>query len=286
VKHFLRIHKGEGKPYKPRVKRIGRIPQWSDFRNLKISSPVNDIRNQTARIKKCSYCLAKQKGNSYNKENPYKKQYKISPRKNVDELLTFEELDKSIGKICTCAELNQEDLVHEGKKPFHCSICNAGYKFEKNLIQHIQSVHERIMYDCPSCEGCFSAKESLEKHVSRFHGEKVLNELRTQRQIASVHDGKKLENEKSYAEEHELKKHTENVHEAVKTHVENESFNEKEVETRKKLKKELTENGFILCEKDTCQMGYLSIAGFKKHQNKCTGFMKDGVSYTFYFGFS
>ena len=192
VKHFLRIHKGEGKPYKPRVKRIGRIPQWSDFRNLKISTPDNDIRNQTARIKKCSYCLAKQKGNSYNKENPYKKEYKVSPRKNVDELLTFEELDKSIGKICTCAELNQEDLVHEGKKSFHCSICNAGYKFEKNLIQHIQSVHERIMYDCPSCEGCFSAITSLEKHVSRFHGEKVLNELRSQRQIASVHDGKKL----------------------------------------------------------------------------------------------
>ena len=96
------------------MKRIGRIPQWSDFRNLKI--PDNNIKNQTARIKKCSYCLAKQKGNSYNKENPYKKEYKISPRKNVDELLTFEEMDKSIGKICTCAELNQEFM--KGKNLF------------------------------------------------------------------------------------------------------------------------------------------------------------------------
>ena len=111
----------------------------------------------------------------------------------------------------------------------------------------------------------------------------MLNELRSQRQIASLHDGKKLENEKSYAEEHELKKHTENVHEAVlKKHVENGSFNEKEVETRKKLKKELRENGFILCEKETCQMGYLSIAGFRSHQNKCTGSMKDGVSCNFF----
>ena len=111
----------------------------------------------------------------------------------------------------------------------------------------------------------------------------MLNELRSQRQIASLHDGKKLENEKSYAEEHELKKHTENVHETVlKKRVENEFFNEKEVETRKKLKKELRENGFILCEKETCQMGYLSIAGFRSHQNKCTGSMKDGVSCNFF----
>ena len=275
LKHILRIHKGVGKPYKPRVKRIDRIPQWSDFRNLKSSTP--DIRNQTAWIKKCSYCLAQQKG------NPYKKEYKISPRKNVDELLTFEELDHSIENKCTCAELNQEVLVHDGEKPFQCSKCEAGYKFEKNLLEHIQSVHEGIMYDCPSCEGCFSAINSLERHVSRFHGEKVLNELRSQRQIASVHDGKKLENEKSYAEEHELKKHTGNVHEAVlNKHVENESFNEKEIETTKKLKKELSENGFILCEKETCKMGCLSIAGFRSHQNKCTGFMKDGVSYTLF----
>ena len=69
----------------------------------------------------------------------------------------------------------------------------------------------------------------------------------------------------------------------VNKHVENESFNEKEVETTKKLKKELTENGFILCEKETCQMGYLSTAGFINHQNKCTGFMKVGVSYIFIF---
>jgi uncharacterized C2H2 Zn-finger protein len=68
---------------------------------------------------------------------------------------------------------------------------------------------------------------------------------------------------------------TANIHEGNK-HVENESFNEKEVETTIMLKKELTENGFILCEKETCQMGYLSIAGFINHQDKCTGSVKDG----------
>ena len=37
-------------------------------------------------------------------------------RENVDELLTFGELDHSIENKCTCAELNQEDLVLDGKK--------------------------------------------------------------------------------------------------------------------------------------------------------------------------
>ena len=62
--------------------------------------------------------------------------------------------------------------------------------------------------------------KKLDKHVSRFHGEKALNKLKSQRQIASVHDRKKLENDfkcticnkKSYTEEHTLEKHIENVH--------------------------------------------------------------------------
>ena len=256
LKHFLRIHKGEGKPYKPRVKRIGRIAQWSDFRNLK--------------IKKCSYCLAKQKG------NPYKKEYKINPRKNVNELLTFEELDESIGTICTCAELNQEDLIHVGKK-LKCSSCDYVTKRSAHLKKHVEAVHEGIRYDCTICNDVsFTQKQQLTKHIE------------------SVHEGKKTEGKVFKQKTNEglnkfLKKHMASANEEKKPdkypskkHVENESFNEKEVETTKKLKKELTENGFILCEKETCKMGCLSIAGFRSHQNKCTGFMKDGVSYTFF----
>lgn len=43
-----------------------------------------------------------------------------------------------------------------------------------------------------------------------------------------------------------------------------------------KWKSELNSNGFILCEKEACGMGFLSVRGMEVHFRTCTGFTADG----------
>ena len=45
-----------------------------------------------------------------------------------------------------------------------------------------------------------------------------------------------------------------------------------------KWKKELNSNGFILCERESCKMGFLSLRGMEVHVRKCTGVVNPGVS--------
>ena len=45
-----------------------------------------------------------------------------------------------------------------------------------------------------------------------------------------------------------------------------------------KWKNELKCNGFILCDKESCQMGFLSLRGMEVHRQKCVGHVNEGVS--------
>jgi uncharacterized C2H2 Zn-finger protein/predicted RNA-binding Zn-ribbon protein involved in translation (DUF1610 family) len=193
MKHISRIHEGEGKPYKPRVKRIGRIPQWE---NHKVISSL-DINMP----KKCLFCVAK------NNETQNIKKY-------IDEILSFDELDKTIGKNqeanetdkCTCADLPVQDKVpihesydcpnceatfttkqtlrnhqfkihnieppvsiHGGEKSYKCSMCDAAFNRIDGLKHHNLSVHDGVRYDCPNCEATFTAKHTLRRHQYNLH---------------------------------------------------------------------------------------------------------------------
>ena len=44
-----------------------------------------------------------------------------------------------------------------------------------------------------------------------------------------------------------------------------------------KWKNELKCNGFILCDRESCQMGFLSLRGMEVHRQKCTGHVNEGV---------
>ena len=55
--------------------------------------------------------------------------------------------------------------VHEGKKPHPCAICQDGFKMAKQLRQHMKRVHEEAKpLKCSDCEEGFVMRQELKKH--------------------------------------------------------------------------------------------------------------------------
>ena len=77
-KHIARVHRS--------------LPLESVKKSIKISATFGQTKK--SKRKKCSYCCSKSKQN----ENPYKKQYKSHRKRDIDEILTFDELDHTIKK--------------------------------------------------------------------------------------------------------------------------------------------------------------------------------------------
>ena len=95
------------------------------------------------------------------------------------------------------------DTVHEGKKPYKCSLCDNSFSQKSNLKMHIDSVHEgKKPYKCSLCGNSFSRKEHLKIHID------------------SVHEGKKPYKcsfcEKSFSHKGSLKRHIDSFHEGKK----------------------------------------------------------------------
>jgi uncharacterized Zn-finger protein len=59
--------------------------------------------------------------------------------------------------------------IHEGKKPFSCSICNSTSK-KAAMEKHIESIHEKKRpYECSKCDACFTQSHVLKKHIISVH---------------------------------------------------------------------------------------------------------------------
>ena len=60
-------------------------------------------------------------------------------------------------------------LVHEGKKPLDCSICNYSCSQKGTLIKHIATLHEgKKTFKCSICDYCSSEKEQLKNENTHF----------------------------------------------------------------------------------------------------------------------
>ena len=61
--------------------------------------------------------------------------------------------------------------IHEGKKPFNCSICDYKCSVKGSLAKHIASIHEsKQPFKCSICHfKHFSKKQSLTKHMASLH---------------------------------------------------------------------------------------------------------------------
>ena len=93
--------------------------------------------------------------------------------------------------------------VHENKKPFQCGTCQAKFLEEHELKRHISTVHEeKKPYKCSSCNAAFSRRDHLIRHVSGVHENRITFQCGT----CQV----------KFFDEHELKRHIFEAHEDEK----------------------------------------------------------------------
>jgi uncharacterized Zn-finger protein len=60
--------------------------------------------------------------------------------------------------------------VHEGKRPYKCSECDADFVHKQNMTKHIVAVHEkRKPHLCPTCGVGFADKSNLKNHIASVH---------------------------------------------------------------------------------------------------------------------
>ena len=60
--------------------------------------------------------------------------------------------------------------VHEGKRPYKCSECDADFAYKQHMKTHIISVHEkRKPHLCPTCGVGFADKSNLISHIAAVH---------------------------------------------------------------------------------------------------------------------
>ena len=54
------------------------------------------------------------------------------------------------------------ETVHEGKKPFKCNICDAGFVSEADLNRLNASVHEGRKVQCDFCVSSFTKENNFQ----------------------------------------------------------------------------------------------------------------------------
>jgi len=69
------------------------------------------------------------------------------------------------------SHLNQHvRAVHEGLRPFHCTLCNRSFGKKYDLTSHLDAVHFNIRnHICNECGKAFSKRSNLVRHCVRVH---------------------------------------------------------------------------------------------------------------------
>ena len=99
---------------------------------------------------------------------------------------------------------NHNETVHEGKKPFKCSLCSQCFTRKNGMEKHISAVHEgKKPFKCTICDKSFGRKSHMELHISAVHEEKkpfkcsLCREAFTRKENLQKHISSVHENEKS-----------------------------------------------------------------------------------------
>ena len=64
----------------------------------------------------------------------------------------------------------EKTLVHGGKKPVKCDICNYTFSLKSSLKRHVASVHEgNKPFKCEICDYSCAKKHQMMQHVAKKH---------------------------------------------------------------------------------------------------------------------
>merc|ERR1712030_177253 len=70
--------------------------------------------------------------------------------------------------MLTKKHLQHVQSLHEGIS-FNCEHCDHKDKRKSHLLQHVQSLHEGINYNCEYCDYKAKCKQRLFQHVQSVH---------------------------------------------------------------------------------------------------------------------
>ena len=62
--------------------------------------------------------------------------------------------------------------MHEGKRDFKCSLCEATFSTQRSLNRHVKVVHEKnLPFKCSEndCDKSFGEQHRLKNHVKEVH---------------------------------------------------------------------------------------------------------------------
>ena len=98
------------------------------------------------------------------------------------------------------------DTVHEGIKPFKCSVCDVKFANKEHLKKHIETIHEEIKpFKCTiRISYCTQFQESVDSGIVISGISRFRNPLIQELQI-------------KFANRQNLKKHRKTVNEGIKT---------------------------------------------------------------------
>ncbi|KAI5132326.1 uncharacterized protein NESG_01052 [Nematocida ausubeli] len=64
---------------------------------------------------------------------------------------------------------NTKENRKEIKDLFRCTVCNKGFKLEKNCKTHELCAHSDAKYKCPKCDRTYRYNGSLTRHILKAH---------------------------------------------------------------------------------------------------------------------
>jgi len=126
----------------------------------------------------------------------------------------------------TKSKLDQHGPVHSKVKAYKCSVlgCNKAFTHKRGVIEHEETAHEGVYYECKECGKRFGMKNNMRKHLKSVHskeknfkcttcGIKYFEKTNLTKHIRTVHDQIKCEQcGKSFGYADGRKKHMEAVH--------------------------------------------------------------------------
>ena len=123
-------------------------------------------------------------------------------------------------------------VVHDGKRPYKCTLCNNTFTQSSHMKTHIKRVHLKSeSYQCTICEQFYTTERYLQNHIETIHNKmkpheclichKTFSQKSTVNlHMKTVHEGERKHCsfcDKSFAAKRELGNHISKVHESNKS---------------------------------------------------------------------